>query len=300
MNDRDQIQKPEQDRSTIRSAVINRAISYIFDHLDEDITVEDVARHCAYSRYHLTRMFKEDMNEALYQFIKRIRLERSAWRLKVEKQRSITEIGGEYGYSSSNFATAFKKHLNLSPADFRRISERMVEESSFAHGITTDELADAEKKITIEHLDSFTVIYERRRGNYHNLPEEWCRFIEKYRHLASADTLYIECTIDDPSITDENNCMYELCQTISKSHPALRNDPGLFTHDFAGGKYAIYHFEGFPQMLFMVYQEIFCRWLSRTGSCLDERPILDIYREVREDGFMKIDICFPLKGKGLQ
>ena len=90
----------------IRSAVINKAINYIFDHIDEEITVDDVAHYCSYSRYHLTRMFKEETDEALYQFIKRIRLERSAWCLKVEKEKSITEIGEKYGYSSSNFATA--------------------------------------------------------------------------------------------------------------------------------------------------------------------------------------------------
>ena len=59
----------------IRSAVINKAINYIFDHIDEEITVDDVAHYCSYSRYHLTRMFKEQTDEALYQFIKRIRLE---------------------------------------------------------------------------------------------------------------------------------------------------------------------------------------------------------------------------------
>ena len=126
----------EKEGNTIRKAVINNAINYIFDHIDEEITVDDVANYCSYSKYHLTRMFKEDMNEALYQFIKRVRLERSAWRLKVEKERSITEIGGDYGYSSSNFATAFKKHLDISPADFRKASEQMVEESSFSNGIT--------------------------------------------------------------------------------------------------------------------------------------------------------------------
>ena len=48
--------------------------------------------------------------------------------------------------------------------------------------------------------------------------------------------------------------------------------------------------------LFMVYQEIFCRWLSKTGNQLDERrPIFDIYRLVGENGYMEIDICFPLK-----
>lgn len=284
----------DNNNSTIQSAVINEAINYIFEHIDEDITVDDVARHCSYSKYHLMRMFKANTDEALYQFIKRVRLERSAWLLKVEKEKSITEIGVEYGYSSSNFATAFKKHLNLSPADFRKTSERLVEKSSFSHRISFDEMGNAENQITIEHLEGFTAIYERKKGNYHNLPEEWCIFIEKYQHLADETTMYIECTIDDPSITDEDNCMYELCQTVSPDSPVLKEDPDILTRDFAGGKYAVYHFKGFPQFMFMVYQEIFCRWLSKTGNHLDERPILDIYRYVGEDGFMEIDICFPL------
>ena len=286
-----------QDRvsTTIRRAVINQAINYIFDHIEEDITVDDVARHCAYSKYHLTRIFKEETDEALYQFIKRVRLERSAWRLKVEKEKSITEIGGEYGYSSSNFATAFKKHLDMSPADFRKNSEQLVKESSFSHGISLDALEDAGERITIEQLEPFTVIYERKKGNYHDLKKEWCAFIEKYQYLATKDTIYIECTIDDPSITDEDHCMYELCQTISPDDPALKENPELLTHDCAGGTYAVYHFKGYPQFLFLVYQEIFCRWLSKTGNQLDERPIFDIYREVRADGYMEIDICFPLK-----
>lgn len=285
----------ENDNAVIRNTVINKAINYIFDNLDEEITVDDVARHCCYSKYHLMRMFKENTDEALYQFIKRVRLERSAWRLKVEKDKSISEIGVDYGYSSSNFATAFKKHLNISPADFRKKSEQMVEQSSFSHGISIDELEKSENLITIEELDSFLVVYERKKGNYNNLPEEWCEFIKKYEHLSSADTIYIEATIDDPSITDENRCMYELCQTISPDHPALKENTGILTHTFEGGKYAVYHYKGFPQFLFMVYQEVFCRWLSKTGNQLDKRPIFDIYRNVRQDGYMEIDICFPLK-----
>ena len=107
----------------------------------------------------------------------------------------------------------------------------------------------------------------------------------------------IRCTIDDPSITDEDGCMYELCQTVIPDHPALKAHPEIMCHDFEGGKYAVYHFKGVPQLLFMVYQEIFCRWLSKTGNELDERPIIDIYRKIEEDGYMEIDICFPLKTK---
>ena len=171
----------------------------------------------------------------------------------------------------------------------------MVQQSSFSHGISMDELEEAEKLITIEQLPEYLVVYERKKGNYHDLPEEWCRFIKKYEHLSSDSTLYIEATIDDPSITDENRCMYELCQTISPECLTQKENSGLLTHTFEGGKYAVYHFKGFPQFLFMVYQEIFCRWLSKTGNKLDDRPIFDIYRNVQENGYMGIDICFPLK-----
>ena len=78
-----------------------------------------------------------------------------------------------------------------------------------------------------------------------------------YEHLATEDTLYIECTIDDPSITDENNCMYELCQTISPEHPVLKENTEILTHSFEGGKYAVYHFKGFPQFLFTIHADTY-------------------------------------------
>ena len=154
----------EKNSTTIRRAVINKAIGFIFDNIEEEITVDDVAKYCGYSKYHLMRMFKEDTDEALYQFMKRVRLERSAWRLKVEKNKSVAEIGIDYGYSSSNFATAFKKHLNISPVDFRKKSEQLVEQSSFAHGISIDELEKSENLITVEKLDSFWLCMSARKA----------------------------------------------------------------------------------------------------------------------------------------
>lgn len=148
---------------TIRNSVINKAIDFILENIDREITVDDVARHCSYSKYHLMRMFKEQTDETLCQFIKRTRIERSAWKLKVEKDKSITEIGVDYGYSPSNFATALKKHLNITPANFRDISEQLVEQCSFFHGFSFDELEDKENLITVEKLDSFSCCMSARK-----------------------------------------------------------------------------------------------------------------------------------------
>ena len=50
-----------------------------------------------------------------------------------------------------------------------------------------------------------------------------------------------------------------------------------------------------PDSLFMVYQEMICRWLTKTKNQLDEKPVFDIYIVICFDGFMEIDICFPIK-----
>ena len=277
---------------TIEKTIINKAITYILSNLEEDISVGDVSSFCGISKYHLNRIFKKETGEALYEFIKRNKIERSAWRLKVEKNKSVTEISSDYGYSSSNFSTEFKKSLHISPSLFRKESEERVHLCSLSRGLTLDDMESMEKNITIETLPDMFVIYERKKGNYKNMPSQWCSFIEKYSYLKTDDTLYIECTLDDPSITDENNCLYEICQTVDKTDRRISN---LSTTKFTGGKYAVYHYKGWPEFLYMVYQEVFCRWLKKTGYEIDPRPIIDIYRLVRDDGYMEIDICFPLK-----
>ena len=277
---------------TIEKTIINKAITYILSNLEEDISVGDVSSFCGISKYHLNRIFRKETGEALYEFIKRNKIERSAWRLKVEKNKSVTEISSDYGYSSSNFSTEFKKSLHISPSLFRKESEERVHLCSLSRGLTLDDMESMEKNITIETLPDMFVIYERKKGNYKNMPSQWCSFIEKYSYLKTDDTLYIECTLDDPSITDEDNCLYEICQTVDKTDRRISN---LSTTMFTGGKYAVYHYKGWPEFLYMVYQEVFCRWLKKSWYEIDPRPIIDIYRLVRDDGYMEIDICFPLK-----
>ena len=71
----------------IKNEVINEAISYIMEHITDEITVEDVAEHCHFSKFHFSRVFKEETGESVYAFIKRIKMEQSAFRLKVERQK---------------------------------------------------------------------------------------------------------------------------------------------------------------------------------------------------------------------
>ncbi len=276
----------------ITNEYVNRAIDYILNHINEEISVDEVAKHCNFSKYYFSRIFKRVTGESIYEFIKRVKMEQSAFRLKVEKRRSITDIGCEYGYSSSNFSSAFKQHHDMSPIEFRRnVFNNSLMHPVFSypniHLLTFEECND---RISIETLEDFYVIYERRIGNYGDLSDNWEAFQNKYKEYINDKTLFIERTFDDPSITDIDECLYDICMSID-INCSLEN-----TYTLQGGKFAIYHFKGYMQEIYYAYQSIFNVWIWQSGYCIDERYSFEIYRKVDcSSKYMEIDIYIPIK-----
>jgi len=276
----------------ITSKLVNQAINYIMQHIGEDISIEDVANYCHFSKYHFSRIFKAETGESIYAFIKRVKLEQSAFRLKVERGKTITHIGFDYGYSPSNYSSAFKQYHNVSPAEFRK----NIVEHSMQHPFYPDtankmeSFEDCNRKVSIETMEDQYVIYERRIGNYHDLGKEWNEFLDKYKEYQTDKTLLLERTFDDVSITDVNSCLYDICMSVDKSC-TLEN-----TCMIEGGKFAVYHFKGFVQQIYAAYQTMFNVWIPMSNRKIDKRYGFDCYREINcETMYMVLDICIPIE-----
>ena len=282
-----------EEEKMITKEVINQAIDYILQHIEEDITLEDVAEYSHFSKYYFSRLFKEQTGESVYGFIKRVKLEQSAFRLKTEQERRITEIGADYGYSSSNYSWAFRKHYSMTPIDWRRQSCF----SSMAHPFFHHESWRAESfevcdsKITIENIPDYYVIYERRFGSYEDLRRDWDGFIEKYQEYITAKTKLLERTYDDPAVTSAGHCLYDVCMSVGEDC-ALKN-----TAKIQGGRCIVYHFKGHAKQIYAAYQTIFLVWLPKTSYELDAtKSLFDIYHAVdSETMYMELDICIPVK-----
>lgn len=295
----------------IENQIINNAINFIFSHIDENLNVETIADYCGYSKFYLTRIFKAETGESIYSFIKRVKIEQSAWRVKIEQGRSISEIAEDYGYSASNYATLFKEHFEKTPAQFRKENGNSdVEGFVTGREDTLETYEECCKKITVEELPDYFVLYERRKGNYKNLQEDWCSFMERYKDFVTPETLLLERTEDDPSITNPEECMYDICMTVDKNDPRLevqktaavgitsKSDIPAYpnTMMIQGGKYAVYHYKGYPQLIYKAYQSFFLNWLSKTGNKVDNHGGFDIYRHIDlKTMYMELDICIPIK-----
>lgn len=284
--------KAERNKTMITNESINQAIDYILQHLEEEIRLEDVAKYCHFSKYYFCRLFKAQTGESVYGFIQRVRLQQSAFRLKVEQERTITEIGADYGYSSSNYSSAFKQQYRMAPVNFRKKSYgRSMEHPFFHHEHwRVESFGECNRKITIKQIPDINVIYERSFGSYEQLSREWCRFIEQYRAYLTEKTRFIERTYDDPAVADSENCLYDLCMSVDK-HCLLEN-----TTTLQGGRCAVYHFHDHMKYIYAAYQTLFLVWLPGTAYALDSsRSLFDIYYAVDSSSMtVEMDICLPI------
>lgn len=275
----------------IKNQTINYAIDYILQHINDELSVDDVAAQCHFSKYYFSHMFKEETGESVYAFIKRLKLEQSAFRLKIEPDRAVTDIGYDFGYSPSNYSWMFRKQYQTNPVDFRRKCYERALQHPFYHATRghMESFEECDRKIVIKNVPDYYVVYERRIGNYRSLSGQWNEFINKYQDYITDKTLFFERTFDDPSITDTDGCLYDICMSVGRDC-ALEN-----TCTIEGGRCAVYSYKGLARHIYAAYQTIFTVWLPHTHYRLDNRSGFDIYRKVDSStDYMELDICMPI------
>lgn len=276
----------------IQNELINKSIEYILQHINEEMSVEDVAKHCNFSKYYFSRMFKSETGMSIYAFIKSIKIDQSAVSLKIERDKTITNIGEDYGYSASNYSSAFSKEHDVCPLEFRK----SVDAASSINPFFENENADFktfeyyDKNISIQNICDMNVIYERYIGSYIEIGENWYNFMERYKDYIKEDTLLIEKSYNDPSISKPEKCVYDLCITAEKEVKCEN------IKIIKGGKFAVYRFDGFIHDIFADFQGIFTVWLPRCKCERDDRYGLGIYRNIdKESNRVVMDLCIPIK-----
>ncbi|TVY10740.1 AraC family transcriptional regulator [Paenibacillus cremeus] len=95
---------------------LNGALSYIEDHLTEDIYLKEAAKLAYCSEYHFSRMFSFLAGIPLSEYIRRRRLTLAAFELQQSDIR-IIDVAVMYGYSSADaFARAFQGLHGIPPS----------------------------------------------------------------------------------------------------------------------------------------------------------------------------------------
>jgi AraC family transcriptional regulator len=292
---------------------ICRAMDYISRHLGENPSLEEIAQAAPFSKFHFHRIFSAIVGETVAQFTRRLRLEKAAHHLLYDRERDVTSIAFDCGFSSSqNFATAFRKHFGQSPTEFRLQFRKQTNadrknENAFAWPPSYDpdvvdwpersEEGRRAVKVEIKEMPEYHVAYVRHIGPYG--PEGCGGAFERLmrwagpRGLAKAG-ITIGVSWDNPEITPPEKCRYDACVPVPPG-TATEGEVGLQT--LPGGTHAVCRCTVALNEFGAAWAEFMRGWLPGSGYQPGEGAAYELYPSPGPgpDGKWTVDLCFPVR-----
>ena len=99
------------------NACVTRAIDYIAEHINEDLSLDTIAAALFVNKYYFAHIFKETTNTTPHRFVLKKRLILSKQFL--EQGCPVTDVYSKCGFSDyTHFFRAFKKEFGMTPKQF--------------------------------------------------------------------------------------------------------------------------------------------------------------------------------------
>ncbi len=266
---------------------ILRVLRHIQSHLDEPLSLGELAGIAYFSPFHFHRIFRGVVGESVKEHIRRLRLERAVSRLRLTDQ-SILDIALDTGYEShESFTRAFKTMFGATPSVIRRDKYQInyQEAASGVHFSPGREVADFQPLIKggvtmdvrIEKIEPIRVACVRHTGPYEECEGAWNKLCgwAGPRGILGPETRMIGISYDDPEVTPPEKIRYDACVTVDEK-VSPEGDVGVQL--IAGGEYAVTTHQGPYTKLIETYSKLYGKWAPQSGRVVAAGPCFEIYR----------------------
>ncbi len=271
---------------------LNRVLSYIYENLDEELSLDTLADIACMSRYHWHRVFKAMTGETLAGVVRNLRLSKAA-NLLVHEDASVRDVAKQVGFQNlASFSRAFKKAHGVSPNDFREQGAQITNLLSLSEG------NESMYPISIVEMNGFRAAGVCHVGLYQ-------RIGKAFKGLGSV--------LMANSLMDQVNSLFAIYHDAPdskpsaefRSHVAVSLKEGfpegldsLDYFDVEGGKYAVLEHKGPYSNLKAAYEWLYGKWLPQSGEEPRDMPPLEVYindPKVTPTSELRTDIRIPLR-----
>lgn len=260
------------------SHVIEETIIFIEKNLTEDITIAEVAQNVNYSVFYLQRLFSEEMDMGIKEYIRNRRLTRAAFEL-IHSDVKVIDVAIKYGFQTpESFTKAFRKQHQTTPSHMKEYQDVM---SAFSNAETTRKELK-KMKVRIENKESYWFTgykFELSFINYENLkniPLLWDEINNQ-----GLDKALIEIN-DGPINGIVGLCMPKNEETMNYwiGTTSLTKSDKLDSIEIAASRYAVFEAVGaLPDSVQKAWKEITEVWIPSSGYQVDGSMDMEVYTD---------------------
>lgn len=268
-----------------------RVLSYIYDHLDEDLNLDTLADIACMSRYHWHRVFRAMTGETLADTIRRLRLSKAANTL-IQEDTPVREIAASLGYHHlASFSRAFKKAHGVSPKEYR---ERGIAITNYLNLNKGDELMYS---IKIKELEEIRAAGMLHVGPYQNIGIAFNNLggvLVANSLMSRVDELFA-IYHDPPDCKPSTELRSHVAVSIKDGFPDDLENMEYF--QVVGGKYAVLEHKGPYATLKAAYEWFYGKWLPQSGFEPKDAPPIEVYindPKTTPSAELRTDIRIPL------
>lgn len=236
---------------------ISKAVSYIEDHITEELTIENIAKQALISPFYFQKGFAMLCGFTVSEYIKKRRLALAGAEI-VSANEKIIDIALKYGYDSpDSFTKAFIRFHGATPASVRKGEAMIKSFASLKIKLTLEGGYTMDYKIVKK--DQFTLVGVSKIYRYDEAATEIPKLWASYQQAGKADAV---CSVYGVSI-DENMDGNQFEYLIADNYNPIKEMTGDFvTRIIPKHTWAVFACKGpNPHSIQDVQKKIFSEWL---------------------------------------
>jgi len=276
---------------------INLICDYIYEHLDQDLSIENLSKVANFSKYHFHRQFSEYTGVSVYKFVQLLRLKRASYQLVYNKGYKHIDIAMDAGFENpESFSRAFKNKFGQTPSDFRDNPKWKPwhQQYHFKHKRGNDVM-----QVKLVEFPETRVAVLEHRGDPELINDSVSTFIEWRKNsqlspVKSSDTFGL--IYDDPKTTTPEKFRFDICGSVKSKIP--ENKLNVINKVIAGGRCAVVRHLGSLELIDSKVHYLYGEWLPECKEELRDSPCffhyINMFPDVAEHELVT-DIYLPLK-----
>lgn len=274
---------------------LNKAISYIEEHLTEEISYDELARTACCSTYHFQRMFAYMAGIPLSEYIRRRRMSLAAVDLQSGDEK-IIEISMKYGYSSPTaFNRAFQSIHGIAPSMAKKEGTPLKSFPPISFKIIVK--GAAELNYRIEEKSAFRIVgvsqplSKEVESNFTAVPQMWQNAamngtLEKLIPLMNNQPMGV---LGVSACNDKEDWRYFIAVSSSAD-----TDDTLDEYVVPACTWAIFSGSGTGISIQELEQRIVTEWLPTSGYEYDNAPDIEVYLDQDPEN-MQYEVWIPVR-----